>query len=82
VRARCESMPFSVVQNTTLGLVAAGHAAKIAKEFETVHHRHVPVEQDRLGQAALAGLQRLLAVLGLDDLEVSSLPGCAVRFFG
>src|SRR5467141_4324301 len=55
-----------------LGLVAAGHAAQIAKEFIAVHHRHVPVEQDRLRQSALANLKRLLAVLGLDDLEIQT----------
>jgi hypothetical protein len=53
-----------------LGRIAAGHAAQIAEEFVTVHHRHVPVEQDRLGQSALADLERLLAVLGFDDLEI------------
>src|SRR3981189_3026970 len=53
-----------------LGLVSAGHAAQIAKEFVTIHHGHVPVEQDRLGQSALADLKRLLAVLGFDDLEI------------
>src|SRR5712692_1930365 len=52
-----------------LGLVAAGHAAQIAKEIVTVHDWHVPVEQDRLGQFALADLERLLAVLGFDDVE-------------
>src|SRR5467141_1373043 len=53
-----------------LGLVSAGHAAQIAKEFVTVHHRHVPVEQDGFGQSALADLKRLLTVLGFDDLEI------------
>src|SRR5260370_27087498 len=53
-----------------LGLVTAGQAAQIAKEFVAVHHRHVPVEQDRLGQSALANLKRLLAVLGFDALEI------------
>src|SRR5450759_3372926 len=55
-----------------LGLVAAGHAAQIAEEFIAVHDRHVPVEQDRIGQSALADFQRLLAVLGFDDLEVEA----------
>jgi len=36
-----------------LALVAAGQATQIAQEFIAVHHRHVPVEQDRIGQAAL-----------------------------
>ena len=70
-RAICATS-FSVVQNTTFGCVAAGHAAQIAEEFVAVHHRHVPVEQDRLGQSALADFQRLLAVLGFDDLEIQS----------
>ena len=55
-----------------LGLIAAGRAAQMAKEFKTVHDRHVPVEQDRIGQSALAGFQRLLAVLGFDDLEIQA----------
>src|SRR6266404_2165962 len=53
-----------------LGRIAAGHAAQIAEEFIPVHDRHVPVEQDGVGQSALADFQRLLAVLGLDDLEI------------
>jgi hypothetical protein len=58
--------------------VAAGHAAQIAKEFVTVHHRHVPVEQHRVRQLALAGFERLLAVLGFDDLEIETFqnPAC------
>src|SRR6266576_2994483 len=55
-----------------LGLIAAGHATQIAEEFIAVHHRHVPVEQDRLGQATLADLERLLAILGFDDLEIQT----------
>src|SRR6202047_3343906 len=55
-----------------LGHVAAGHAAQIAEEFIAVHDRHVPVEQDGVGQSALADLQRLLAVFGFDDLEVET----------
>ena len=55
-----------------LGLVAAGHAAQIAEELVAVHDRHVPVEQDRVGQSALADFQRLLAVLGFDDLEIQA----------
>src|SRR3954462_5687337 len=56
-----------------LGLVATRHAPEMAEELVAVHHRHVPVEQDRVGQAALAGLQRLLTVLGFEDLEVEAL---------
>src|SRR3954454_18261577 len=52
------------------GRVAAGHAAQIAQELIAIHDRHVPVEQDRVGQPALADFQRLLAVLGLRDLEI------------
>src|SRR5665213_3729605 len=44
----------------------------MAEEFQTVHDRHVPVEQDRLGQTALADFERLLAVLGFHDLEIQS----------
>src|ERR1700722_16694299 len=61
-----------------LGRVAAGHAAQIAEELVAVHDRHVPVEQDGVGQSALADFQRLLAVLGFDDLEIQSFqdPSC------
>src|SRR5450631_82449 len=55
-----------------LGCIATGHAAQIAEEFIAVHDRHVPVEQDGIRQSALADFQRLLAVLGLDDLEVQA----------
>src|SRR5665811_1441277 len=51
-------------------ICAAGHAAQIAEEFKAIHDGHVPVEQDRIGQSALADFQRLLAVLGFDDLEI------------
>src|SRR2546423_15708236 len=53
-----------------LGLVAAGHASQVAEKFIAIHHRHVPVEQDRVRQSAPAGFQRLFAVLRLDDLKV------------
>src|SRR5882724_548244 len=55
-----------------LGRIATGHAAQIAEELIAVHHWHVPIEQNRLGQGALANLERLLAVLGLDDLEIQA----------
>jgi len=55
-----------------LGLVAAGHAAEIAKEFIAVHDRHVPVEQDGFGQSAPADLECLFAVFGFDNLEIQS----------
>src|SRR3982074_1240456 len=55
-----------------LGRIPAGHAAQIAEELIAVHHRHVPVEQYGVGQSALADFQRLLAVLGFDDLEIQA----------
>ena len=64
-----------------LGLVAARHMAQIAEEFIAIHDRHVPVEQDRLGQSALADFQRLLAVLGFDDVEIEALPGFRLATF-
>jgi hypothetical protein len=69
---RARDMVHSVLSGAEhhLGLFAARQAAQTAKEFVAVHHRHVPVEQNRLGQSALADLKRLLAVLGLDDLEI------------
>src|SRR5450631_4226581 len=51
------------------GSVAAGEPAQHAQEFVAVHLRHVPVEQDRLGELALADIERLFAVLGFQDLE-------------
>src|SRR5438105_3472056 len=56
-----------------LGRIATGHAAEIAQEFVSIHDRHIPIEQDGVGQAALADFQRLLAVLGFDDLEIKAL---------
>src|SRR5664279_2531150 len=52
-----------------LGPIAARQFAQRAQELVAVHFRHVPVEQDRIGQLALAGFQRLLAVFGFHDLE-------------
>src|SRR5450631_916241 len=63
-----------------LGLITAGQATQVAQEFIAVHHRHVPVEQDRLGQSALADLKRLLAVLGLDDLEIQAFQNAPCYF--
>ena len=75
-RAMCATS-FSVVQNTTLGMIAAGQAAQIAEEFVAVHDRHVPVEQDGCRHRALAGFERLFAVLGFDDLEVQAFQDAA-----
>ena len=36
---------------------------------QAVHHRHVPVEQDGFGHGALARVERLRAIFGLDDVE-------------
>jgi hypothetical protein len=41
-----------------LGFIAARHAAQMSKEVVAVHHRHVPVEQNRLGHRALADFKR------------------------
>jgi hypothetical protein len=61
---------FSVVQNTTLGWSPP--------ELEAVHHRHVPVQQHRVGQLVLADLERFGAVLGLGDFEFQAFqdPAC------
>ena len=64
------AMSFSVVQKTTFGFLAAGQAAQLAKELETVHDRHVPVEEHGVGHRFRAEVERLLAVLGLGDPEV------------
>src|SRR5205085_2485245 len=55
-----------------LGSVTAGQAAQRLEEVVAVHHRHVPVEQYRVGQCDAALLERLLSVLGLDDLEIET----------
>src|SRR5215831_9281579 len=55
-----------------LGTVPARQAPQRAQEFVAIHLRHVPVEQHRVGELALAGGQRLLAVLRLRDLEIQS----------
>src|SRR6266568_1537966 len=60
-----------------LGRIAAGHAAQIAEEFVTVHDRHVPVEQNRFGHGALAGVKRFCTVLGFDDLEIKTFQDAA-----
>ena len=66
-------MSFSVVQNTTGGLSGPNSARSRLQEVDAVHHRHVPVQQDAVGHAGAAGIQRLLAIAGLGDGE-------AVRF--
>src|SRR6478609_5893904 len=55
-----------------LGSVAAGQTAQRTQKLVAVHLRHIPVEQDRLRQLLFAGIERLLAVLGLHDLEFES----------
>jgi hypothetical protein len=55
-----------------LRLIAVRHLPKVAEEFISIHHRHVPVEQHRIGQLALADLKGLLAVLGFDKPEVET----------
>src|SRR5262245_18038970 len=47
-------------------------AAQHAQELVAVHLRHVPVEQHRVGHLRTAGVERLLAVLGLDALDIHS----------
>ena len=53
--------------------IAARQATQRLEEVVSVHHRHVPVEQHRIRQCATALLERLLSVLGLDDLEIETL---------
>src|ERR1043166_6889042 len=53
-----------------LGRVAARQPAQRLEELVAVHHRHVPIEQHRVGQLALALRQRLLAALGLGDPKI------------
>src|SRR5262249_16080781 len=60
--------------------VAAGHAAQIAEELVRIHHRPVPVAQDRIGQTAHPGLKRLLAVLGIHNLEIQTFQDAACDF--
>jgi len=42
----------------------------VAEELVAIDYGHVPVEQDRFRQSMPAGLERLLAVLGFEDMEV------------
>src|SRR5262245_35273122 len=53
-----------------LGAVAVRHPAQHAQELIAVHLRHVPVEQHCIRHPRPAGFNRLLAVLGLGDLEL------------
>src|ERR1700690_1198510 len=55
-----------------LGRVAARQFAQRTQELVAVHFRHVPVEQDRIGQMGPAGGERLLAIFGFHDLEFES----------
>src|SRR5215472_11878942 len=57
--------------------VAAGQPAKRTQKLVAVHLRHVPVEQDRFRQLSPASFERLLAVFGLDDLEIESFQDAA-----
>src|SRR5712671_1025567 len=52
--------------------VAAGKPTQRPQELVAIHLRHVPIEQHRVRQLALTRSQRLLAVLGLGDLELES----------
>src|SRR5579862_6671592 len=52
--------------------VAAGQPAQHPQEVIAVHFRHVPVEQDGIGQLPLAGFDGFLAVLGFRDLEIET----------
>src|SRR5476649_375565 len=45
-----------------LRLVAVRHGAERAKEFVAIHHRHVPIEENRLGHLLGARFERLTAV--------------------
>src|ERR1700749_3388262 len=57
--------------------VAARETAERLEELVAVHLRHVPIEQDGVRKLHPAGAQRLLAVLGLGDLEFHALPDAA-----
>src|SRR6185295_14327483 len=63
-----------------LGLIAARHAAQMTHEVVAVHHRHVPVEQDRLRHRALANDQGVHTVFGFDDLKTESFQDAARHF--
>ena len=64
---------FSVVQNTTFGACAVGHAAQVLEEAVAVHHGHVPVEQDHIRHLGPARQKSRLAVLGFCDPEIEAL---------
>ncbi len=56
-----------------LGPVAAGKPTQRFEELVAVHLRHVPIEQDRVRQTAMACAERLLAILGFRDREFHAL---------
>src|SRR5688500_10423671 len=52
--------------------------AQLAQEIDAAHHRHVPVQQDRIGHALQARVHGLATVFRLFDLEIETfedLPG-------
>src|SRR4051794_40409889 len=63
-----------------LGLIAARHAAQMTHEVVAVHHRHVPVEQNRLWHRALANDQSVHTVFGFDDVKTESFEDAARHF--
>src|SRR4051794_14014157 len=60
-----------------LRALAAGALAQLLEEIEAVHHRHVPIEEDRIRHGILADGEGLLAILGLGNGEVHSLQDAA-----
>ena len=54
-------------------LVTARQTPQRAQEFVSIHLRHVPIEQDGVGKAALAGIKRLFSVFRFGDLEIEPL---------
>src|SRR5579883_1580133 len=53
-------------------LVSTGESTQRPQKFITVHFRHVPIQQDRVGNPRAAGLDRFLTVFRFRDLKLES----------
>src|SRR5688572_18076083 len=60
-----------------LGLAALGARTQSVDELDPAHHRHVPVEQDHVGHARPAVIERSPAVFGLFGAHAQGLDDVA-----
>ena len=75
--SRMRSRSLSTEQNTTRGASPPGSATGWRSEFQSVHHRHLPVEKDDVGHRRAGPRQALGAVAGLGHLEAQVLENAA-----